>query len=339
MTVFADYQMEGHSSGGTTHFSPWSYDRHVPLGFYGAAFAPGIYRGRVGPVDLAATFAALLGINQPSASVGHILTQALKPAAAVTYPKSAIGNQTVKPDMAVSFAGIELRNPVIAASGTFGYGIEFEDIVSLDRIGGFVTKGLSREPMAGNPAPRIIETASGMLNAIGLQNIGVEAFIATSCPSSPNIPGCAVIANVFGYEVKDYVAVIEALNQRRRHRRLRDQRLLPQHQTRRPGLRHRHGRARHTRLRHQAGRPATRQRRSEGAPNHRQALAQRHQHRRDGLGRRAAGADAISLINTFLAMAIDAKTRRRASPTSPLDYPARPSSPSPCAWSTRPRAP
>ena len=69
--------------------------------------------------------------------------------------------------MHVRFAGIELRNPVIAASGTFGYGIEFEDIVSLDRIGGFVTKGLSREPMAGNPAPRLIETASGMLNSIG----------------------------------------------------------------------------------------------------------------------------------------------------------------------------
>jgi predicted AlkP superfamily pyrophosphatase or phosphodiesterase len=88
MTVFADYQMEGHSSGGTTHFSPWSYDRHVPLGFYGAPFAPGIYHGRVGPVDLAATWAALLGINQPSASVGHILTQAIKPAATITYPDS-----------------------------------------------------------------------------------------------------------------------------------------------------------------------------------------------------------------------------------------------------------
>jgi predicted AlkP superfamily pyrophosphatase or phosphodiesterase len=88
MTVFADYQMEGHSNGGTTHFSPWSYDRHVPLGFYGAPFAPGIYRGRVEPVDLAATFAALLNINQPSASVGHILTQAIKPGAAVTYPAS-----------------------------------------------------------------------------------------------------------------------------------------------------------------------------------------------------------------------------------------------------------
>jgi hypothetical protein len=79
--------MEGSASGGTTHFSPWSYDRHVPLGFYGAPFAPGIYHGRVGPVDLAATWAALLGINQPSAAVGHILTQALKPAALVAYPK------------------------------------------------------------------------------------------------------------------------------------------------------------------------------------------------------------------------------------------------------------
>jgi predicted AlkP superfamily pyrophosphatase or phosphodiesterase len=89
MTIFSDYQMEGHTSGGTTHFSPWSYDRHVPLGFYGVPFAPGIYHGRVGPVDLAATWAALLGINQPSASVGHILTQALKPAASVSYPKPA----------------------------------------------------------------------------------------------------------------------------------------------------------------------------------------------------------------------------------------------------------
>jgi dihydroorotate dehydrogenase (NAD+) catalytic subunit len=115
--------------------------------------------------------------------------------------------------MAVTFAGIELRNPVIAASGTFGYGIEFEDIVSLDRIGGLVTKGLSREPMAGNPAPRLIETASGMLNAIGLQNIGVDAFIRDKLPQLAKYPGCAVIANVFGKQVHDYVAVIEALNQ------------------------------------------------------------------------------------------------------------------------------
>jgi dihydroorotate dehydrogenase (NAD+) catalytic subunit len=122
----------------------------------------------------------------------------------------------VKPDMKVRFAGIELRNPVIAASGTFAYGIEFEDIVSLDRIGGFVTKGLSREPMAGNQAPRIIETAAGMVNAIGLQNIGVKAFLETKLPALARYPSCGVIANVFGYEVEDYVAVIEALNEARR---------------------------------------------------------------------------------------------------------------------------
>jgi dihydroorotate dehydrogenase (NAD+) catalytic subunit len=117
--------------------------------------------------------------------------------------------------MKIRFAGIELRNPVIAASGTFAYGIEFEDIVSLDRIGGFVTKGLSREPMAGNQAPRIIETAAGMINAIGLQNIGVKAFLETKLPALARYPSCGIIANVFGYEVDDYVAVIEALNEAR----------------------------------------------------------------------------------------------------------------------------
>ncbi len=121
----------------------------------------------------------------------------------------------MKPDMKVRFAGIELRNPVIAASGTFAYGIEFEDIVSLDRIGGFVTKGLSREPMAGNQTPRIIETAAGMINAIGLQNIGVQAFIETKLPALERYPACGVFANIFGYEVDDYVAVIEALNEKR----------------------------------------------------------------------------------------------------------------------------
>jgi predicted AlkP superfamily pyrophosphatase or phosphodiesterase len=87
MVIPAAFQMETLGSVQTTHFSPYSYDRHVPLGFYGAPFAPGIYRGRVEPIDIAATYAALLCINQPSASVGHILTQAFKPVAEITYPK------------------------------------------------------------------------------------------------------------------------------------------------------------------------------------------------------------------------------------------------------------
>ncbi len=116
------------------------------------------------------------------------------------------------PDMRVTIAGVELRSPVIAASGTFGYGVEFEDVVSLDRIGGFVTKGLSREPMAGNPSPRIIETAAGMMNAIGLQNVGVKAFIEEKLPKLQKLSGTAVIANVFGYAMEDYLEVIRALN-------------------------------------------------------------------------------------------------------------------------------
>jgi dihydroorotate dehydrogenase (NAD+) catalytic subunit len=84
--------------------------------------------------------------------------------------------------MSVNVAGIRLKNPILAASGTFGYGVEFEDIVSLERLGGFVVKGLSREPMAGNPPPRLFETAAGMLNAIGLQNIGARAFVEEKLP-------------------------------------------------------------------------------------------------------------------------------------------------------------
>jgi dihydroorotate dehydrogenase (NAD+) catalytic subunit len=114
--------------------------------------------------------------------------------------------------MTVRFAGLELANPIIAASGTFGYGIEFEEIVSLERIGAFVTKGLSLEPMAGNQAPRIIQTASGMMNAIGLQNIGVAEFIAKKLPLLKPYPKALCIANVFGYRVADYIAVIERLN-------------------------------------------------------------------------------------------------------------------------------
>jgi dihydroorotate dehydrogenase (NAD+) catalytic subunit len=116
------------------------------------------------------------------------------------------------PDMRVTVAGVEFRSPVIAASGTFGYGVEFEDIISLDRIGGFVTKGLSREPMAGNPTPRIIETAAGMMNAIGLQNMGVRAFIAEKLPKLQRMTGTVVIANVFGFTIDDCLEVIHTLN-------------------------------------------------------------------------------------------------------------------------------
>jgi len=112
--------------------------------------------------------------------------------------------------LATELCGITLRNPVIAASGTFGYGIEFASIVDLNSLGALVTKGLSREPIAGNPAPRLWHTDAGMMNSIGLQNVGVTAFIRDKLPElrQYSVP---VIANVFGYAEDDYTEVVRAL--------------------------------------------------------------------------------------------------------------------------------
>lgn len=113
-------------------------------------------------------------------------------------------------DLAVQIGAVRLRNPILAASGTFGYGVEFAHLVDLNRLGGLVVKGLSREPMEGAPPPRLCQTSSGMLNAVGLQNIGVRAFVAEKLPVLRNYD-TAVIANVFGYAVEDYVEVIRVL--------------------------------------------------------------------------------------------------------------------------------
>ena len=113
-------------------------------------------------------------------------------------------------DLTVHVGAVRLRNPILAASGTFGYGVEFAHLVDLNRLGGIVVKGLSREPMEGAPAPRLCETPSGMLNAVGLQNIGVRAFVAEKLPVLRKYD-TAIIANVFGYSVEDYVEVIRVL--------------------------------------------------------------------------------------------------------------------------------
>ncbi len=132
------------------------------------------------------------------------------------------------PDLSVSFAGINLKNPIIAASGTFGYGIEFEDIVHLDRLGGLVVKGLSKEPMTGNPPPRLYETAAGMLNAIGLQNIGAQAFLAEKLPALREKKNVVVFANVYGFTRADYEQTIDPQS-RRGYSGLRNQRVLPEY--------------------------------------------------------------------------------------------------------------
>lgn len=113
-------------------------------------------------------------------------------------------------DLSVNVGALRLANPILAASGTFGYGIEFAHLVDLDRLGGFVVKGLSAQPMDGAAAPRLCETPGGMLNAVGLQNVGVRAFVAEKLP---RLRGCraAVIANVFGHTTEEYVEVIRVL--------------------------------------------------------------------------------------------------------------------------------
>jgi len=113
--------------------------------------------------------------------------------------------------LATKVCGIELKNPIIAAAGTFAYGVEFKEQLDLNALGGFVVKGLSREPIEGNPAPRVVETASGMMNSIGLQNIGVQAFARDKLPALAKL-NTAVIANVFGYRTEDYVEVVRVLN-------------------------------------------------------------------------------------------------------------------------------
>jgi dihydroorotate dehydrogenase (NAD+) catalytic subunit len=110
----------------------------------------------------------------------------------------------------VNVGAVRLANPIIAASGTFGYGVEFAPLVNLNRLGGIVVKGLSLEPMAGAPPPRLCETPSGMLNAVGLQNIGVRAFVAEKLPILRSYR-TAVIANVFGCTVDEYAGVIRVL--------------------------------------------------------------------------------------------------------------------------------
>ncbi len=119
--------------------------------------------------------------------------------------------QNKRPNLAVEIAGIKLKNPVMPASGTFGYGEEYAPFLDLERIGAIVTKGLSLKPKAGNPTPRIAETISGMLNAIGLQNVGVDAFIAHKLPFLREI-NTPVIVNFFGNTLEEYGEVAKRLS-------------------------------------------------------------------------------------------------------------------------------
>ncbi len=231
----------------------------------------------------------------------HLYSSSFPASGRYTGSGAGEGGALSRPDMRVEIAGVELRSPVIAAGGTFGYGVEFEEIVSLNRIGAFVTKGLSLGPMAGNPTPRIIETPAGMMNAIGLQNVGVDAFIQDKLPRLRAMRGAVVIANVFGYTVEDCVEVIHALN---------DAEGIAMYELNASCPNTSHGgmvfgtdpESLYTlasRCRHAAQRPLM----VKLSPNV------------TSIGYMAkvaedAGAQAVSLVNTFVALAIDVETRR-----------------------------
>jgi len=229
-------------------------------------------------------------------------------------PTAPAGN-TSAPDLSVSFAGIDLQNPIIAASGTFGYGVEFEDVVHLDKIGGFVVKGLSREPMIGNPPPRLWETAAGMLNAIGLQNIGATAFLTEKLPRLQQIKNIVVIANVFGYSREDYERAIEILN---------DGEGIAAYELNVSCPNTEHGGLQFGSDPRMLDEVVTTAKRVSRRP-----LIVKLSPNVTSIGQMAhvsqeAGADAISLINTFVAMAIDPETRkpRIANVTAGLSGPA-----------------
>jgi dihydroorotate dehydrogenase (NAD+) catalytic subunit len=219
------------------------------------------------------------------------------------------------PDLRVRIGDIELKNPIIAASGTFGYGIEFEDIVHLDRLGGLVVKGLSVEPMTGNPPPRLYETAAGMLNAIGLQNIGAQAFLKEKLPALREKKNVVVFANVFGYTRQDYEHTIDILNQGEGIAAYELNVSCPN--TASGGISFGSDPQLLDEVVRTAKRASARPLIVKLSPNVTSIALMAHV-------AEEAGADAISLVNTFLAMAIDAETRkpRIANVTAGLSGPA-----------------
>jgi dihydroorotate dehydrogenase (NAD+) catalytic subunit len=228
---------------------------------------------------------------------------------------SSPGTPSGAPDLRVRIGEIELKNPIIAASGTFGYGIEFEDIVHLDRLGGLVVKGLSVEPMTGNPPPRLYETAAGMLNAIGLQNIGARAFLEEKLPALRAKKNVAVFANVFGYTRQDYEHTIEILNQGEGIAAYELNVSCPN--TASGGISFGSDPQLLDEVVRTAKRVSERPLIVKLSPNVTSIALMAHV-------AEEAGADAISLVNTFLAMAIDAETRkpRIANVTAGLSGPA-----------------
>ena len=203
-------------------------------------------------------------------------------------------------DLAVDLGFLKLRNPVLAASGTFGYGLEFEPYLDLAKLGGFVVKGLYYKPREGNPPPRLVETAAGLINAIGLQGIGVEAFAEKVLPKLRGLR-TAVLVNVCGADDDEYAAVVEYLD---RHEGIAAYELnisCPnvKQEGACPALSPRTTFDLVKRIKAVSRRPLV----TKLSPNVTSVVE---------IARAAeeAGTDALALVNTFLALAVDLETRR-----------------------------
>ena len=200
----------------------------------------------------------------------------------------------------MTVCGIRFNNPILTASGTFGYGVEFEKLIDLNKLGGIVVKGLSKDPIQGNPAPRLWEARAGMINSVGLQNVGVRAFIADKLPGLRRY-STPVIANVFGYAAEDYVEVVHALNDAEGIAAYELNVSCPN--TKHGGLAFGVDESALADLVARAKNAAQRPLIVKLAPNVTAIepfalIAEQN------------GADAISLVNTFVALAIDSKTRQ-----------------------------
>ena len=202
--------------------------------------------------------------------------------------------------LATTICGICLKNPVLAASGTFGYGLEFESLVELNALGGLVVKGLSREPIEGNPPPRLWEAHQGMINSVGLQNIGVQAFVRDKLPRLAKLD-TAVFANVFGYTTEDYVEVVRVLESAEGLAGYELNVSCPN--TKHGGIQFSADPALLGEVTAAVRRAARRPLMVKLSPNVAQI---------EPLARAAqeAGADAISLVNTFVSLAVDARERK-----------------------------
>ena len=201
--------------------------------------------------------------------------------------------------MAMKIAGLKLKNPVMTASGTFGYGEEYSDYVDLNRLGGIVVKGLSLKPRQGNPPPRIMETSGGMLNAVGLQNVGVDVFINEKLPFLRRYD-VAVIANIYGESYQEYAQVASKLSRTEGVHALEINVSCPN--VRKGGLSF-----------GSDPKAAAQVTRRVKAETHLPVIVKLTPNVTDiasiALAVENAGADAVSLINTITGMSIDLKTR------------------------------